>query len=675
MSRTSLIGRERDVAEIAGLLRDEGARLITLTGPGGVGKTRLSLAVGKEVTGNFAGGVLFVDLTPIRDVAQMMPMIAERLGIQAAGRQDLKQALALAIGQRDLLLILDNVEQIRDAGVEIGHLLAANDHVRMLVTSRTVLRISGEFVYPVPPLEFPGANDLLRPDLLADFPAVRLYADRAHAADVGFQLTTANAATVAAICHRLDGLPLAIELAAARTRHLSPAALLARLAHRLPLLTFGAHDQPERQQTMRDAIGWSYDLLTRDQQQLFRRLTVFVGSFSLEAAESTMSGSLNGASRYDELVLDGVSVLVDANLLQARPDINGMPYFRMLETMREYGRERLFSHGEELNARDAHAAYFSGFDQRLDPNRVEPGERVDDRLWRIETDYPNLRTALEHLQSGGNAMGVLRLAGAMALFWHHRGHLNEGRRWLEWALAHSSDQPSPDRARALAGLSLVLWSEGEVEPAIEQARASRIMAEEVADRDLIALSIHLHGIGELVLGNRELARKLMKDALDRWRDLGSRSDAAMALSALGRIAYEAGDMELSAQRWQEANALFREVGHPSGIASTLVRIAWLAHDRGNDRIAAQTYREALELWANVDGRWSSVGEQIDQTTSFIFPRWAGTDDRRTIVGALIGMAGIAAANGQPEQASALLGAIGALFDDHAPIKSEPLRGL
>ncbi len=666
MPSTSLIGREREVAEIAGLLRDERARLITLTGPGGVGKTRLSLAVGEEVAGDFAGGVLFVDLTSIREVAHLMPTIAERLGIQAAGRQKLTQTLATAIGQRDLLLILDNVEQIPDAGVEIWRLLAANDCVRMLVTSRTLLRISGEVVYPVPPLALPGANDLLRPDLLADFPAVRLYADRAHAADIGFQLTTANAATIAAICHRLDGLPLAIELAAARARHLSPTALLARLAHQMPLLTFGARDQPERQQTMRDAIGWSYELLPGDQQQLFRRLSVFAGSFSLEAAESMMSETMGAASRNDARVLDGVAALVDANLLKVRPDINGMPYFRMLETMREYGQEQLIAAGEEMNARHSHASYFAGLDQRLHPNRVDSGERVDDRLWRIETDYPNLRSALEHMEAGGNAVGVLRLAGTMAIFWHLRGHIDEGRRWLEWALVHSPDQPSPERARALAGLSLVIWSEGEVEPAIKLAQASRIMAEEVDDSELIALSIHLQGIGELVRGDSELACQLMEDALDRWLDIGSRSEAAAALDALSIIAFKAGDVDLSARRVQEANALFREAGHPSGIAMTLVRIARLARDRGKDRVAAQSYREALELWGDVDSRWSSTMAPIDQTISFMFPRWASINDRSTIIEALTGLAGIAAAIGQPEQAAVLIGAIAAHVDNHAP---------
>ncbi|MEA2583886.1 MAG: hypothetical protein QOF33_1971 [Thermomicrobiales bacterium] len=436
---------------------------------------------------------------------------------------------------------------------------------------------------------------------------------------------------------------------------------------------------------MRNAVAWSYDLLTPEEQALFRRLAVFVGGFSLEAAEAVCgpqwadgsgqraarSGSDSDAVGLLSLavsVLDGVAALVDNSLLRRDQGPSGDLRYLMLETIREYGLERLEEAGEGQAARNAHAAYFGAWDERLDPNRVEPGERVDDRLWRIEADHPNLRAALVQFADIGDAEGVLRLAGALAIFWHHRGHLREGRRWLEWALANTPETLTLWWGRALAGLSLVLWSQGDNEPAVPLAQRAHAIAEHIGDTELTALSIHMLGLVEVVRRRWDRAGPLMEEALGLWRELRSPSNAAMALMALGEVAYGLGDAEECARRAEEALALFRGLGHPSGAASVISRLARLAVDRGDDHAAALAYQEGLQIWAGIDARWSPVRANVADDEAPIFPQWTGVDDRRSVVRALAGLAVIATAHGQSEQGATLIGAVDVRIDEvGAPI--------
>jgi predicted ATPase len=566
---TSFLAREREIADVSALVRRDDVRLLTLTGPGGVGKTRLAIAVASEVVADFADGVAFVGLAPVREPDLVAATIAQALGVGEGGDRSVQTALLAALGRAELLLVLDNFEHLVDAAPLVSELLSACPRLTVLATSRSGLRVSGEREYPVLPLSLPD-GDAPPAGHVADAPAVRLFVERAETVNPSFALTDDNAAAIAAICMRLDGLPLALELAAARSKVLPPALLLPRLARRLPLLVGGPRDVPARLRTMSDAIAWSYDLLTADDQMLFRRLAVFVGGFTLDAAEVVCRGieeaaedpdapaaRTPGCSTTASFVLDGIASLVNKSLLQVSSGRESRQRLGMLETIREFAWERLEAAGEEQRARAAHAAYFAGFDERLDPNHVAPGERVDDRLWRIEAEYANLRAALAHMAGAGDAEGVLRMAGALAIYWHLRGNLAEGRRWLEWALAHTVDTPSAPRARALAGLSLILWSQGHHEPAGPLAADARTIAEAIAHAELAALSVHIVGLIAIAQRQWDRAELSMAEALGLWRDVGLPSDAAWALRALSHIAYETGDAASCARHAEEALAIFR----------------------------------------------------------------------------------------------------------------------
>ena len=407
---------------------------------------------------------------------------------------------------RHLLLILDNLEHLLDASPLATDLLSRCPRLAILTTSRAPLRLAGERVVPVPPLAVPNPDRLPATSELAGVAAVRLFVERARAADPEFALSDENAGAIAAICHRLDGLPLAIELAAARSTIFTPAAMLPRLAQRLPLLVDGRRDAPERQRTLRNTISWSYELLTQEQQALFRRLAVFVGGFTPEAADAVSRGEhgvtaeeSRSASLVSPSTIDGIAALVDHSLLRHEPGPAGTPRYLMLETIREFGLELLEHAGEEASIRDAHAAYFAALDGQLEPNRLGPGERFEDRFRRIEADHPNYREALAHLATKGDGPGVLRLAGALAAFWN-RGHLREGRYWLEWGLDRTPDDASLRRGIALAGLSMILCTQGEVAQAAPMADRARAIGDTFGDAELLALAIHMQGVSSRTPG-------------------------------------------------------------------------------------------------------------------------------------------------------------------------------
>jgi predicted ATPase len=402
-SPTSFVGRENVVAEVAALLRRSEVRLVTLTGPGGTGKTRLALRVAAQCAAGFDDGVAFVPLASVHQANLVLPTIAQVLGVRETEDQPAEVRLLSFLRDRELLLVLDNLEQIPDASPALGDLLGACPRLTIFATSRAPLRLAGERVYPVPPLTLPtrrtmvGGPSALPPlEQLARTEAVQLFVERATAASGDFDLTAGNAPAVAAICERVDGLPLAIELAAARSRVLMPADLLARLSPQLPLLAGGPADQPPRLRSMSDAIGWSYDLLTPTEQRLFRRLAVFVGGFGLEAAESV------GAPPS---VLDTLTALVDQSLVQRVAGPGHETRFSMLETVREFGLERLAGSGEEAVVRDAHVDWCLDFAERAEPELAGPWQEV----WfgRLEAEHPHMRAAL----GGGSGSAEMASAG------------------------------------------------------------------------------------------------------------------------------------------------------------------------------------------------------------------------------------------------------------------------
>jgi predicted ATPase len=619
------------VAAVSALFQKGGVRLVTLTGPGGVGKTALALGVAASLGDHFADGAVFVPLAALRQPDLVAPTIARVLGMVDSGRRSPIDRLGALLRDRHLLLVLDNLEHLLDAAPVATDLLVRCPRLAVLATSRSILRLAGEHVMPVPPLAVPDPDHLLATDELTTFGAVRLFVERARASNPAFNLTVENAGAVAAICHRLDGLPLAIELAAARSAVLSPASLLPLLARRLPLLTAGRRDAPARQRTLADAIAWSDDLLSPADRALFRRVAVCVGGFTLKMAEALAAAT--GIPGPDALA--GITALVDHSLLRHESGPGGVSRYLMLETVREFGLQRLTEANEEEVTRNAHAACCARLDGWLEPNHLEPGERLDDRLMQIEAEHPNLLQALDWMAQTGEAAGVLRLAGALAVFWHQRGYLKEGQRWLEWALERAPDEATLWRGRALAGLGLVVWPQGDLDRAASLAESALDIAQQIGDLELTALSFHLLALAEGSRRRYERAERLMEEALSRWRAFGSPTNEAMALANLsGYVILGRDDVETGTRLGEEALVQFHATGHASGTAMVLRMLAGLAARQGNDRQAVAAYQEAVALWAGIGERWA-------------------------IAWAFCGIAALAAEHGQPEHAATLLGAIDA----------------
>lgn len=631
---TSFIGREREIVELKAWL--DRTRALTLTGSGGCGKTRLALEVAADALERFPDGAWFVELAALADPDLVAQTVAGEMGLKEEPGRPILQTLIDYLRSRHLLLILDNCEHLLDATARlVDAILRACPRVLVLSSSREGLGIAGETAYRVPSLGLPEPGRETPPAALLQYEAVRLFLDRVELVSPGFQVTGENAPAIAAICRRLDGIPLAIELAAARVRALPVEEVNRRLDQRFRLLTGGSRTALPRQQTLRSLIDWSYELLTPAERALLCRLSVFSGGWTLEAAEGVCAGGQpeDGAVVERWEVLDLLTSLADKSLVVAETSDSGMRY-RLLETVRQYARDRMLEGGQGESWRNAHLAFFRNLAESAEPHLVGPEQR--EWLLRLDAELDNQRAALAWASESSLAAEGLRLAGALWRFWEVRGLFGEAREWLSGLLA-GGGEPAP-RAKALNGAGVLACRQGDYAAARALHEESLSIRRELGDRWGVAGSLNNLGLVACEQCDFGTARTLHAESLAIMRELENRGGIAAVLNNLGNALHWLGDPGAARSHYEESLAIMRELGDRRGVALALDNLGNLAHERGDHVLARMLHAESLTL------RWD-VG------------------DRRSTAEAMEGLATDVHSLGDPELAARLLGAAARLREE------------